>query len=57
MKDIVCDKCGEVVLLPDEGTEYHGKGIHRLYSYTLLRSLLERCDECANNLIEAVRKE
>lgn len=58
MKAIVCDKCGKVVLLADEYPLGKAEGIHCLtltndYSR---ESKLDLCQECAEELVAAVRR-
>lgn len=58
MKAIVCDKCGKVVLLEDKYPLGKAEGIHCL---TLnndydRESKLDLCQECAEELMAAVRK-
>lgn len=57
MKAIVCDNCGKVVLIPELGPTYGETGIHHLISHTLEVRELDLCDECATNLVEAVRNQ
>ena len=58
MKAIVCDHCGKTVLIPDEVDRFSPDiGFHRLYSDTLRKSVLDLCNECAEDLIKAVRQE
>ena len=57
MRAIVCDKCGKVVLLDDkDGFEFHTHTkIYRLIGDHREARDLDLCDDCANELIEAVR--
>ena len=55
MRAIVCDKCGKVVLIPDRSNMHNIEGVHQLYSDGLGISKLDLCDECAEELIGAVR--
>jgi hypothetical protein len=55
MKAIVCDKCGKVVLLPDEPLRCP-EGINTLVMRGTHREI-DLCDECVDELVAAVRKE
>lgn len=57
MKAIVCDKCGKVTLLEDDKPyTYAPIGIYVLLN-ELAGTRLELCEDCGNELIEAVRRE
>lgn len=55
MKAIVCDKCGKVILIPDEIVYEYATGINRLSMMTK-RLEIDLCDECADELVAAVRE-
>lgn len=57
MKAIVCDQCGKVVLLEDGEPLFGAKGMCRLTGDIFGRGVLDLCEECANKLIAATRKE
>ncbi len=53
MKATVCDKCGKVILLPDDPM-CCSDGVNSLYVRS--RKLnIDLCDECIDELIVAVR--
>ena len=54
MNACVCDKCGRVVLLDDK-SGFAPKGINRMSGAGLPDGVLDLCDECVSELIEAVR--
>lgn len=55
MKAIVCDKCGKVNLLEDERPYLYPSGIYRLVS-DKDDSVVDLCEECAAELVEAIRR-
>lgn len=55
MKAIVCDKCGKVVLMEDDGLTTCTEGINILQMLGK-RQTIELCDECTDELVAAVRK-
>lgn len=55
MKAIVCDKCGKVILLPDEPSALFPRGTARLIMVGSQEEL-DVCQECADELFAAVRK-
>lgn len=55
MKAIVCDKCGKVTLLEDEMPYMYPSGVYRLFS-DKDNSVLDICEDCKNELLEAVRR-
>lgn len=59
MKAIVCDKCGKVVLLEDKYPLGKEEGIHCLILTNDMtrESKLDLCQECAEELMAAVRRE
>ncbi len=55
MRAIVCDKCGKVILLPDDGPTYAlPNGVVRIVGSEI--GDIDLCVECANELKAAVRK-
>ena len=54
MKAIVCDKCGKVNLLEDEKPYMYPSGVYRLIG-DRDDTVLDLCENCANELVEAVR--
>jgi hypothetical protein len=58
MKAIVCDYCGNTILIPDE-LGWYGKeaGVYRICSNTDARLEADLCKECFDKLLAAVRKE
>ena len=54
MKAIVCDKCGKVNLLEDEKPYMDPSGVYRLIG-DRDDTVLDLCENCANELVEAVR--
>ena len=55
MKAIVCDKCGKVNLLEDDKLYYYPSGVYRLLD-DRDSSVIDLCEDCAAELVEAVRK-
>lgn len=55
MKAIVCDKCGNVNLLEDDKPYMFPTGVYRLMS-DKDNTVIDLCESCANELIEAVRE-
>lgn len=55
MKAYVCDKCGKVILLEDERPYMVPIGVYQLIGDTD-KMHLDLCEECANELVEAVRR-
>lgn len=55
MKAYVCDKCGKVILLEDERPYMMPSGVYQLIGDTD-KMHLDLCEECANELVEAVRR-
>lgn len=55
MKAIVCDKCGKVNLLEDERPYMYPTGVYRLVN-DADSSVIDLCEECANELVEAIRR-
>lgn len=55
MKAIVCDKCGKVVLLEDNGPYMYPSGVYRLVNDERKEKTLDLCEDCAGELVEAVR--
>lgn len=56
MKAIVCDKCGKVSLIPEDSITYCPEnGVYYLVSDDGKRKL-DLCEECAEELMAAVRK-
>jgi hypothetical protein len=57
MKAIVCDKCGKVVLIPDNGPAFCTEtGIYRLVSMNDGNGIVDLCEECKKELMDAVRR-
>lgn len=54
MKAMVCDKCGKVVLLPDN-PGICPDGISTLYM-SHKQQEIDLCDECVDELVQALRK-
>ena len=54
MNACVCDKCGRVVLFSDK-PDWMPKGINRMQGYGLPGGVLDLCDQCVAELMEAVR--
>ena len=54
MKACVCDKCGRVVLFSDK-PDWMPKGINRMHGSGLPDGVLDLCDQCVAELMEAVR--
>lgn len=55
MKAIVCDKCGKVALLEDDKPYMYPTGVYRLVSDGCKAKDLDLCEDCAGELVEAVR--
>ena len=53
MRAVICDKCGKVMLLADK--EFYPEPGYHLISSGAGRVDLDLCDECADELIAAVR--
>ena len=56
MKAIVCDKCGHVTLLEDNKPYYSPTGVYRLVNDRSEVNEIDLCEDCAAELVEAVRK-
>ena len=57
MKAIVCDKCGKVVLIPDKEPAFGTKtGLYRLVSMNDGNVIVDLCEECKKELMDAVRR-
>ena len=55
MKAIVCDKCGKVILLPDDRHTYDPENcVCQLYVGG--GPVIDLCKECADELVASVRK-
>lgn len=55
MKAYVCDKCGKVILLPDDRVYEYPTGINRLSIMSKWEEI-DLCDECTDELVAAVRE-
>ena len=56
MKAIVCDKCGKVMLLADDALYCRPTGAYRLVKDTGDYSVVDLCEDCANEIVDAVRR-
>lgn len=57
MKAIVCDKCGKVILIPEDSGIYDPEtGVYCLINSKDKRNL-DLCEECAEELMALVRKD
>ena len=55
MRAFVCDKCGKVVLLAEDGRLFRDEGINRLTMVDECKEI-DLCNECTNELLAAIRK-
>ena len=56
MKAIVCDRCGKVTLLEDEFPYRYPSGVYRLVHDTGKAKEIDLCEDCADGLIEVLRR-
>lgn len=56
MKAIVCDKCGKVTLLEDEFPYRYPSSVYRLVCESGKAKELDLCEDCADGIIEALRR-